>query len=443
MPFHQVNRAVVLLIFSLWLSLVQADELLRKAEQLINQQQSAKAFELLFAQYEQHAGSPKFDLLLGIAALNAGKPTQSVFALERVLAVEPQNTRARAELARAYYEMGENEAAREEFHTLRDKDLPDTLAGTIDKYLSSIDARLGADRTRISNYINATLGYDSNANSATDTSVVAIPAFGDLQFTLDNSGREIDSGFFSLGAGTFFSTPFMNRDALRLYGGINLNERITYNESDFRTRTLNAQIGLRYTRGKNAFLGSLSGQKYYLGGEENRDLGGVNLQWLYAASERTQYSVFTSFAAQRFPNQRVRNLNQITAGVGIVHALARAGEPIVYASLSGGTDREQRDSRPDIGRQFLNLRVGGQYTLSEKTTLYGSASYQYSNYGGEDPLFLRERNDDFFLLRAGFVYALVKGWTIRPEVQYSNNNSNIIISDFDRWQTFVTVRNQF
>ncbi|MBT7950608.1 MAG: DUF560 domain-containing protein [Gammaproteobacteria bacterium] len=438
-----IDRTIVLITFSLFLSLAEASELLDKAEQLINQQKPNEAYELLFAEYEQHAGTPRFDLLLGIAALNAGEPTQSVFALERVLAVEPQNARARAELARAYFEMGENEAARDEFNEVKNKGLPESIAGSIDKYLSAIDSRMGAQRTRIDSFISGTLGYDSNVNSATDTSTVAIPAFGNLQFTLDNTGRELDSGFFSLGAGTFFSTPFMDKDNLRIFGGLNLNERITFNESDFRTRSLNAQAGLRYQQGKNAFVGSLNGQKYYLDGDSNRDLFGANAQWLHAASERTQYSVFASMATQRFPDQRSRNVNQYSGGVGIVHAFAREGEPVLYASLSGGTDKEQRAARTDIGKNFLNLRVGGQYTLNEKMVLQASASYQYSKYGGDDPLFLKERSDDFFILRTGLVYTLVKGWTVRPEIQYSNNSSNIVINDFDRWQTFVTVRNQF
>jgi tetratricopeptide (TPR) repeat protein len=438
-----ISRTFVLVIFSLCLSFAHASELLDKAALLINQQKSKEAYELLFAEYEQHAGSPEFDLLLGIAALNAGKPTQSVFALERVLAVEPENAMARAELARAYFEMGENEAAKEEFNEVKDKGLPDSIESTIEKYLSAIDGRIGAKKTRIDVYIDGTFGYDSNVNSATDTSIVAIPAFGNLQFTLDNTGRELDSGFFSLGAGTFFSTPFMDKESLRIYGGINLNERITFNESDFRTRTLNGQLGLRYTQGKNAFLGSLSGQKYYLDGDSNRDLGGVNLQWLHTANKRTQYSVFGSYAAQRFPEQKVRNVNQFSGGMGIVHALDREGAPIIYASLSAGTDEELRNSRPDIGRKFINLRIGGQYSLSEKMTLQGSVSYQYSNYGGDDPLFLTDRSDDFFLLRTGLVYTLVRGWSIRPEIQYSNNSSNIVINDFDSWQGFVTIRNQF
>lgn len=431
------------LLASISFSLAEANTLLQQAEQLINEDKAEEAYELLFAEYETNAGSVQFDLLLGIAALNAGHPTQSVFAFERVLAVDPGNARARAELARAYFEMGENEAAQAEFREVKDKSLPDDIANSIEKYLGAIDARLASRRTRIDVYIDGTLGYDSNVNSATDTSLIAIPAFGNLQFNLDDSGRELDSGFFSVAAGTLFSTPFMEREDLRLFGGIHLNERITFTESDFRTRTLDGQLGLRYTRGKNAFLASLSGQKYWLGGDDNRNLGGVNLQWLHAASERTQYSLFGTFNAQRFPGQKVRNVNQYTGGAGIVHTLTGKGEPVIFASLSGGTDEELRGSRPDIGRKFVNLRVGGQYSLNETLILHGSVSYQYSDYGADDPLFLTERSDDFVLLRTGLIYKLADGWTVRPEIQYSNNSSNIVINDFDRWQTFVTVRNQF
>lgn len=123
--------------------------------------------------------------------------------------------------------------------------------------------------------------------------------------------------------------------------------------------------------------------------------------------------------------------------------MERAGDPVIFASLSGGTDDERRSTRPDLGRQFVNLRVGGQYTLSEKMILTGSVSYQYSDYGADDPLFLVERNDDFVNLRTGLVYKLNNNWSVRPEIQYSHNSSNIAINDFDRWQTFVTVRNQF
>ena len=92
-----------------------ADDLLKKAEQLISSGQHQQAYDLLLAEAEERSGTPDFDLLLGIAALDSGHPSHAVFALERVLAMQPNNAHARAELAKAYFQMGENEAAKEEF----------------------------------------------------------------------------------------------------------------------------------------------------------------------------------------------------------------------------------------------------------------------------------------------------------------------------------------
>ncbi len=417
--------------------------MLSTAEALINNKKAGEAFELLIAESERLSGTPEFDLLLGIAALDAGKPTQAVFALERVLALQPGNSRARAELARAYFEMGENEAAKDEFTTVKSQALPAEIANTIEKYLTAIESRFAATRTQFDVYLEAAFGYDSNVNSATDSSTVAIPAFGNLLFTLDDTGRELDSGFFQLGAGTVFSSPFLDKDNLRVFGNLNLREKITFNESDFRTRIANGQVGLRYTQGDNAFLASFNGQKYFIGGDDNRDLAGANIQWLHAHSEYTQFSMFASFAAQRFPDQNVRNVNQYSGGLGVVHALQHQSTPVLYASVYGGTDNERVQSRQDIGRDFIGVRLGGEYGVTDRSRLQGNISYQYSDYGGDDPLFNKTRQDHFVFIRAALAYSLTDNWSITPELQYIHNDSNILINDFDRWLTLITVRTKF
>lgn len=422
---------------------VFADALLERAQQLIDEQQAGQAYELLQREYEQRAGDPDYDLLLGIAALESGNPTRAVFAFERVLAVEPDNARARAELARAYFEMGENEAAREEFTAVKDQSVPESVSRSIDEYLSEIDARAIAARRRIDVFIEAAAGYDSNANSATDASNIAIPAFGNLLFTLDDTGREQDSGFFSLAAGTQFGALLDEAESLRLFGSADIRERITVNATDFRTRMANGRLGLRYNRGMNAYQGSVIAQKYYVGGEENRDLAGVNLQWLRNYGNRTQFSVYGRFAVHRFPNQRVRNVNEVSGGLGLVHLFSAGGDPVLFASVFGGEEDEQRDTRPDIGKTFYGVRLGGQYNLNRRTKLVGNLSYQYNRYGGDDPLFQTRRKDHFVFVRAGLEYELDGNWMVRPEIQFTHNDSTLGINKFDRWQPFVTIRNQF
>lgn len=444
LKFTISNRWYCLIVLSLLLSSVAfADELLSKAEQLISAGQHQQAYDLLLAESEELSGSPDFDLLLGIAALDSGHPSQAVFALERVLAMQPDNPHARAELAKAYFQMGENEAAKEEFTAINKQQIPASVSAAIDKYMSAIEARFASIKSRVTVYVEGKMGYDSNANSATDSSTVAIPALGNLLFTLDETGREIDSGFFELGAGIGFYTPFQGSDDVNIFGAINLHERITFTEPDFRSRIADGQVGLSLTRGKNQYRASLLAQRFDFGGDTNREQAGGSLQWLYAYDKRTQYSVFAQAAIQRFPGQQTRDVNQYSVGVGAVHGYDREGQPVVFAGVFVGTDDESEATRPDIGRNFVGIRLGGQYTLNEKMELQGNLSYQYSRYGGDDPLFLKRRRDHFIITRLGLNYSLSKSWSALPEIQYLNNDSTLPINDFNRWQLFVTVRNNF
>src|SRR5258708_12393226 len=101
-----------------------ADALTDRAKRLLEQKQPKQAYDLLLPQEGARAGDPEFDYLLGVAALDSGNLERAVFALERVLAVQPNNHLARAEIARAYLDMGERDAARQQFETQRRHPLP-------------------------------------------------------------------------------------------------------------------------------------------------------------------------------------------------------------------------------------------------------------------------------------------------------------------------------
>src|SRR5512146_895783 len=88
-----------------------ADAFTDRAKRLIEQGQQKAAYDLLLPQESARAGDPVYDYLLGIAANDMHDYERAVFALERVLAVQPNNALARAEIAKAYFAMGERETA--------------------------------------------------------------------------------------------------------------------------------------------------------------------------------------------------------------------------------------------------------------------------------------------------------------------------------------------
>lgn len=442
----KIKRRIVLfncLFFTLFTLSAHGENLLKEAEQLINSNQHQAAFDLLMASAERNAGNPNFDLLLGIAAINSGHPTMAVFAFERVLAVDPGNARARAELGRAYFDMGENEAAKQELTAVNREQIHPALSKAIEKYLTAIEDRFASESKRTANFIEISAGYDSNVNGATDISTVAIPALGNLLFTINRNGRELGSGFFSLGVGTVFTGPLGKRQDLRIFGKASLKERITFHETDFNTRLADGEVGLGYTWGKNQIRTSIQGQRFYLGGDTNREQAGVGLQWLYSKSNRTQFSTFAQAVIQRYPDQPFRDVNQFSGGLGLVHAPAIKGAPIFFISTFAGIDDESESLRPDIGRTFAGLRSGGEFRLNERAVVTGNISYQYSRYGGNDPLFRERRIDHFVFSRLGLGFYLTRQLLIQPEIQYTWNKSSLVINDFDSWQALVTLRNNF
>jgi outer membrane protein len=445
--FNKLNFLCRLLFLALLVVpfTLSADVLTDEAQRLIDNNNPGQAFNILYAEIETRAGTPEYDLMLGIAALDSNHPTQAVFAFERVIAVEPENSRARLELARAYFELNENEAASEEFNYAKTLPVPAEVTATIEEYLTAIDSRVrAADQQRQFNlYVQASLGYDSNVNSATDSSTVALPAFGNLVFTLDDTARELESGFYALDGGLSFSSRISAEKNLSVFGGANIFHRPTYEEHRFDTSAGNAQLGLRHNRDNNSFLASLQVQKYLIDGNTSRNQGGINLQWLHMASSRTQISVFAQGLIQKFPGQSIRNVNQYSSGIGFVHLMQGNGSPIIYGSAFIGTDHELADGRADIGRTYFGIRAGGEYGIRDNMKLIGSVSYQHSKYGGDDPLFQETRKDNFLFLRGGLDYFYNENWVITPEIRYLYNDSNLVINDFDRWQVFATVRHNF
>ena len=115
------RRACVLLIALALLTAgtARADAITYEAAALLEAGDSQGAYDLLSPLEVDRAGDPRFDYLLGLAALETGRATEAVFAFERVLAVEPGNLLARADMARALAALNEMESARRELVSQR------------------------------------------------------------------------------------------------------------------------------------------------------------------------------------------------------------------------------------------------------------------------------------------------------------------------------------
>jgi hypothetical protein len=99
--------------------------------------------------------------------------------------------------------------------------------------------------------------------------------------------------------------------------------------------------------------------------------------------------------------------------------------------------------RADGAKRFSGLRVGGQTDSSDKMTWFANAGEQTGNYDKINYYFQRQRSDRLYDLAVGANWRWNRLWTLRPQLNYAKNNSNLVIYSYDRSDISLTIRRDF
>jgi tetratricopeptide (TPR) repeat protein len=415
-------------------------KLLQDAAKLIKSGKTEDAYALLAPQQAKLAGDPDYDYLLGIAALDSGKPNEAIFALERVLAVNPDNLQARAEIARAYFATGEKELARQEFEAVQSRHPPREVNATIQKFLDAINQGQ-ASSTLLSGYLEATVGSDSNVNSATGSSQVAIPAFGGAIATLNASGVETRDSFANISGGG--SVRHALSSDWSLFGGASFDQRMNSTQHIFNTGAINGNVGLNLTKARDSYSAALQLQSFSVDNKRYRDGAGMTMQWQHDLQSSSQFSGYFQYTDLKYPDQAVRDANRYVLGTAFASVLGGNYTPAVYLGLYAGEEKEKQSGVPYLGQKFYGVRTGGELSIAAQAKLFGSVSVESRLYGGDDPFFLVTRKDTQADLNMGVKFVMRKLWTVAPQLAYTRNQSNIIINEYKRTVLSVSLRRDF
>lgn len=438
-----VKRTSLALGFCLWVMgncALAADPDLEKADALMKQGKAAEAYSLLEPFEFEQSGNVKFDYLLGIAALDSGKPDKATLAFERVLAADPNFVGARIDMGRAYFQLGDFARAKTEFDTVLTQNPPPAAKATIDNYLAAMEKQESAKKTKGTGYFEATVGHDSNVNFATSESqITGGPNLGNQIFTLSPTNVKAPDDYLGFALGG--EVTHQVNPKLGLYAGVDVRNRSNNTQDRFDSTSLDARAGVALGEGANVVrLGVLAG-KFELDGKNNRDTDGVNAEWRHLINPANQLSAFGQYARYRFePTISANNFDQSTYGANWLH-IVNAGKGLVMAGLFTGDERAAL--RAGGGKRFNGLRLGEQVQLNEKTEFFAGVGVQFSKYELVDAAFSTTRDDKQYDANLGLNWHYDKAWTVRPQISYIRNNSNIVLYQFDRTDVSITVRRDF
>ena len=393
----RIRNLSICFLFVLITPGVFADAVLDEATELIGRGQAGAAFALLAPLEPERSGDPEFDYLLGIAALETGQGTRAVFALERVLAVEPMHDLARAEIARAYFLLGERETARREFETVRQSaTAPAEALQTIDRYVDLLDRARPPTKpgTTISGYVEASLGYDSNINSATDKKQLVFPVVGPAPIPLDGplrNLREKENGFAKLSAGVNAAYAFNER--WQLIGGAGGFNRLT--EAPFSTRDIYGYAGVSMDWNRHRFTVAGTAENFAIDAHTLRNVYGGYGTWTYDINDRSRVNLSVQGTNLQYKNlgffvagsriSDARNVDRYVFSVGYDRALRGSTAPLIYTSLYGGMENENNNLFPQHGHDLIGGRISGSAqipSISPNVRGYVSLNLEHREYHG-------------------------------------------------------------
>jgi len=415
-------------------------DIVAQGEALFREGRYAEAYKLLEPLEDRLAGDPKFDYLLARSALETGNPSKASFIYERILAVQPDYVGVRLEMGRAYLALGDYARAKLEFETvMRFDNLPPDLRQQAQIYGKAAEDAISGKKTIGFGYLEYGYGYDSNPLSATRISEMTL-ADGSI-LTLPPAALAHSDHYNAVSTGGEVSHALGNKFSVFL--GADLRDREYQNIDLADNYSLDGRGGFGYNEGAHNTRIGMTGGSYWLDRTKARKSYGWTFDYRYLAGKQDQLTFNAS--GTRFlylPDAlQINSYDLYQGAAGWLHA-SEDGKGVASFILLGGYEK-QTDGRVDGNKPFYGGRLALQRALSDSLGAFFSGGAQTGKYSQINAAFDTKRQDTFYDATVGVTWSFYKRWSLRPQVSYFKNKSNIALYEYDRTDASVNVRVDF
>ncbi len=358
------------------------------------------------------------NMVLAQQEFDQGNYTETVFALERVLALAPNNKQARILLARTYAKLREYSAAQQQYAKVK----PLVNAAERRELAQEEALMLRAQRFSRSALIGFDIGYDDNLTSLANIDSVFIPA-RNQNLALDDSKVEEGVAMRLFAAGSLRYQQ-QKHQWWRFDGIVSQRQDERYNQRQFY-----AAIG--YYRQIKAAQYKVQVDSSYAIADDLDSRANYNVRL-----ERRQdldigsWSSELKLSQRRFGEQSIRNDRR--GSVKLSYQRELTNDWIGQVSINSSSDLQTNNARKDLDYTNRGLALSFTKPLNDQLKLTIAGDYQRYDYSGEDTSFLRVRRDNLLRLQTGLRYQYDKQSSVTARLEWLRNDSNIALNEYDK-----------
>lgn len=395
--------------------------------QNLTQQNPQAAYQLSQKMSATYAGQTNFDLLYADIAVKTNHLDEAQFALNRVLINEPNNAAARFSLAQIYMRQRDYLRSQQEYTTLLGN-----------QQLSSNDRKLAQQQLSLINrilanhvaYWHAQLGlsggYDSNANSATNTNLITLPAIG--EFIIAPDQHALHSDFTDLTINANGNLPV--NDTFSVFGMMNGETKNNFSAHNFDTNIVDIYAGVAAQVADDVVVKlPLAAERLWLGNSVARDLLSATLQADQTINARNNFSYYAQINRINYPNQVGQDVKNVLGGVYWGHAF-----PALRLALGPyyGVQSAYTVGNNFLGAHFYGINNRILFTVSNIYYPYLNINLQTTKYNGINPIYNERRRNHFYDVVAGVDWNVSRQWIINANIETTNNQEDLDFYQYRR-----------
>ena len=433
-PFLRLlASSLIAAAFSVQAALADPTALISAAKAELTAGNAEAAYSALQAEEAQYAGDIEFDYWFGLAANRAGKSGRALFALERVLAQQPNHAAARLELAVAYARLNLTDAARRELDILETQNPPKTAQAAIDELRSQLGLGDKArDMKKRLAYVTLEAGYDDNPGSwpkdfgpFANIDPPASP-YGGLSAGLrqrkDLSGNQYLQ--FSLNGMARRHTETSN----------NPNDDASQFDQDF----LGGRVEWAHDRNGRAELALAADVGYFgLDGERYYNYVGLETEWREQVSDSSRVLLTLSSRSMQFENDIYDN-QHTRLRLGARHQLNRSWRLEVDVTA----EYEAADGdRPGGDAIRASLRGAAWFQMQSRQRVGADLTLSRTEFN--KPFTGDDRSDDRLVAGLNWEKSFSGFWQLRARAQYRDQDSSAPVYVYDQTSGSVALTRYF
>ena len=352
--------------------------------------------------------------LLGRVEMRLGRPRRASRHFEAILAVRPELTRVRLELASAYYAAGRDEKARGQFEGALADRPPASVEAAVRGFLDRIDTRRRWTRS-----FSVALAPESNPLKRTDRDEVRI---GGVPFRPDQTARS-GTGL-AVSAGLSF-TPVI-ADDWRAVAATSAAAKL-YGRSAWNDVSGEGELGLARRFDRADLSGGLRLGRRWLGDEVHSHGIGPWLRGRLGLSAATSLGLHADLEALDYEDGSARDGSRLGLRPGLRHAPSSRTvleTELDFEAVTAGQERH--------GSRMLGLDLTASHAFAGGLSVVTGLSLQRRRYRAPDPLFGATRVDTTLRLSAKLLH---RAWQVdgfAPHLGYTieRNDSRLPIHTY-------------